>query len=74
MTLNEARRTLRRLELEAYAAIVSAFRAEGQLTLEKKASLTQLSQLLRYAIIRRYSGTSLNAKLTATPEQQPPLI
>ncbi|KAL5476149.1 hypothetical protein EMCRGX_G026060 [Ephydatia muelleri] len=42
----QARRTLRRIELEAYASVVTAFRAQGPLTAEKKSVLEDLSKLL----------------------------
>lgn len=47
-----ARRTLRKLELEAYASVISAFRAQGQLTKDKKSSLQVLSKCLRISAER----------------------
>ncbi|XP_011408288.2 PREDICTED: BRCA2-interacting transcriptional repressor EMSY-like, partial [Amphimedon queenslandica] len=55
MSVPEARRVLRRIELEAYASIVSAFRAEGPLTHEKKAALTKLCQLLSISSDRHHA-------------------
>lgn len=46
LTNTQARRTLRRMELEAYASVVSAFRAQGPLTAEKKSLLEDLCKLL----------------------------
>lgn len=44
---DECKRILRRLELEAYSAIISAFRAQGDLSREKKKVLQDLQQMLR---------------------------
>ncbi|XP_052785000.1 BRCA2-interacting transcriptional repressor EMSY-like [Mya arenaria] len=46
MTREECKRILRRVELEAYSSVVSAFRAQGDLTKEKKKMLADLQQLL----------------------------
>ncbi|XP_045200175.2 BRCA2-interacting transcriptional repressor EMSY-like [Mercenaria mercenaria] len=46
MTHEESKRILRRVELEAYSAIVSAFRAQGDLNKEKKKILHDLQQFL----------------------------
>ncbi|BFZ06169.1 hypothetical protein BsWGS_09208 [Bradybaena similaris] len=45
-TKDESKRILRRLELEAYASIVSVFRAQGDLSKEKKKTLQDLQQML----------------------------
>jgi hypothetical protein len=45
---DECKRILRQLELDAYAGIVSAFRAQGDLNKEKKSLLQQLQNTLRY--------------------------
>ena len=45
---DECKRILRQLELDAYAGIVSAFRAQGDLNKEKKNMLQQLQNTLRY--------------------------
>ena len=47
MSHDECKRLLRRLELEAYAGIISAFRAQGALTEEKKKMLNDLCNMLR---------------------------
>lgn len=47
MTRDECKRVLRRLELEAYASTVSSFRAQGDLTKEKKRILQDLQNILR---------------------------
>ncbi len=47
MSQDECKRLLRRLELEAYAGIISAFRAQGALTEEKKKMLNDLCNMLR---------------------------
>lgn len=47
MSKDECKRLLRRTELEAYAGIVSAFRAQGDLTKDKKHLLNELSSTLR---------------------------
>lgn len=43
---DESKRILRRLELEAYASIISVFRAQGDLSKEKKSLLQDLQQSL----------------------------
>lgn len=47
MTREESKRILRRVELEAYSSMVSAFRAQGDLNKEKKKILNDLQQILR---------------------------
>lgn len=49
---DECKRILRKLELEAYAAIVSAFRAQGELTKDKKKLLQELSAVLSISLER----------------------
>ena len=44
---DESKRILRRLELEAYASVISVFRAQGDLSKEKKSILQDLQQSLR---------------------------
>ena len=51
MTREESKRILRRVELEAYSSVVSAFRAQGDLTKEKKRLLHDLQNILRYMYI-----------------------
>lgn len=51
MTRDECKRVLRRLELEAYASTVSSFRAQGDLTKEKKRILQDLQNILRFPIL-----------------------
>ncbi|XP_033759788.1 LOW QUALITY PROTEIN: BRCA2-interacting transcriptional repressor EMSY-like [Pecten maximus] len=46
MSRDECKRILRRLELEAYSSLVSAFRAQGDLNKEKKRILQDLQQNL----------------------------
>lgn len=46
MSRDECKRILRRLELEAYSSLVSAFRAQGDLNKEKKRILQDLQQSL----------------------------
>ena len=48
----DCRRILRRHELEAYAKVVTAFRAQGLLTGEKKRILEDLRRLLTIACDR----------------------
>ena len=48
MTREESKRILRRVELEAYSSVVSAFRAQGDLTKDKKRLLHDLQNILRY--------------------------
>ncbi|XP_035828327.1 BRCA2-interacting transcriptional repressor EMSY isoform X2 [Aplysia californica] len=45
-TKDECKRILRRLELEAYASIISVFRAQGDLSKDKKQLLQELQQTL----------------------------
>ena len=47
LSRDECKRILRRLELDAYSSIVSAFRAQGDLTKEKKKLLNDLQGSLR---------------------------
>ena len=47
LSRDECKRILRRLELDAYSSIVSAFRAQGDLTKEKKKLLIDLQGSLR---------------------------
>lgn len=54
MTREESKRILRRVELEAYSSVVSAFRAQGDLNKEKKKMLYDLQQILRYVGIEKY--------------------
>lgn len=49
---DECKRILRKLELEAYASIVSAFRAQGELTKEKKRILQELCSSLSISVER----------------------
>lgn len=49
MTREESKRVLRRLELEAYSSVISVFRAQGDLTKEKKKQLQELQNTLRHA-------------------------
>ncbi|XP_074658110.1 uncharacterized protein LOC141911050 isoform X2 [Tubulanus polymorphus] len=46
LTREESKRVLRRLELEAYSSIVSAFRAQGDLNKDKKKILLDLQHVL----------------------------
>ncbi|XP_064615204.1 BRCA2-interacting transcriptional repressor EMSY-like [Liolophura sinensis] len=46
MTREESKRVLRRLELEAYSSVISVFRAQGDLTKEKKKQLQELQNTL----------------------------
>ncbi|KAJ7426299.1 EMSY, BRCA2 interacting transcriptional repressor [Willisornis vidua] len=46
LSRDECKRILRKLELEAYAGVISALRAQGDLTKEKKDLLGELSKLL----------------------------
>ncbi|KAH3805994.1 BRCA2-interacting transcriptional repressor EMSY-like isoform X5 [Dreissena polymorpha] len=46
MTREECKRVLRRVELEAYSSVVSAFRAQGDLNKEKKKMLYDLQHFL----------------------------
>ena len=45
---DECRRILRRLELEAYSSLISALRAQGELTQDKKTMLTNVATTLGY--------------------------
>lgn len=47
MGKGDCKRMLRRLELEAYCSIVSAFRAQGELNKSKKKVLNDLQNILR---------------------------
>lgn len=47
MEEKECRSVLRRLELEAYSSVISAFRAQGDLTPEKKSLLRSVASTLR---------------------------
>lgn len=51
-TKADCRRILRRHEIEAYAKVVTAFRAQGLLTGEKKKVLEDLRRLLTIACDR----------------------
>ena len=53
--LNNARRHLRKLEIEAYASAVDVFRAQGVLTKEKLTALENLGKLLEIPIERHYA-------------------
>ncbi|ESP04962.1 hypothetical protein LOTGIDRAFT_109747 [Lottia gigantea] len=46
MSRDDCKRVLRRLELEGYSAVLSAFRAQGDLTKEKKKILQDLQNIL----------------------------
>ncbi|KAK6194536.1 hypothetical protein SNE40_000155 [Patella caerulea] len=46
MSRDDCKRVLRRLELEGYSAVLSAFRAQGDLTKEKKKILLDLQNIL----------------------------
>ncbi|XP_033001882.1 BRCA2-interacting transcriptional repressor EMSY isoform X6 [Lacerta agilis] len=46
LSRDECKRILRKLELEAYAGVISALRAQGDLTKEKKDILGELSKVL----------------------------
>ncbi|XP_027744092.1 BRCA2-interacting transcriptional repressor EMSY isoform X7 [Empidonax traillii] len=46
LSRDECKRVLRKLELEAYAGVISALRAQGDLTKEKKDLLGELSKVL----------------------------
>ncbi|KAL8625511.1 hypothetical protein ACOMHN_014600 [Nucella lapillus] len=49
---DECKRTLRRLELEAYSSVVSAFRAQGSLSKDKKRLLHELQNVLSISLER----------------------
>ncbi|XP_064456703.1 mucin-22-like isoform X2 [Ornithodoros turicata] len=51
-TRDECQRMLRKLELEAYASVVSAFRAQGELTKDKKKMLQELCNVLCISLER----------------------
>lgn len=51
-TRDECKRILRKLELEAYASVISAFRAQGELSKEKKRMLNDLSSALSISLER----------------------
>ena len=53
--LNNARRHLRKLEIEAYASAVDVFRAQGVLTKEKLTALESFGKLLEIPIERHYA-------------------
>ncbi|XP_077987831.1 BRCA2-interacting transcriptional repressor EMSY-like [Glandiceps talaboti] len=46
MSRDESKRMLRRLELEAYASVISAFRAQGDLSKDKKRLLNEIGSVL----------------------------
>ncbi|XP_071084680.1 BRCA2-interacting transcriptional repressor EMSY-like isoform X1 [Haliotis cracherodii] len=46
LSRDESKRILRRLELEAYSSLISAFRAQGDLNKEKKSMLQELQHIL----------------------------
>ncbi|XP_041352455.1 BRCA2-interacting transcriptional repressor EMSY-like isoform X2 [Gigantopelta aegis] len=46
LSRDESKRVLRRIELEAYSSIITAFRAQGDLTKEKKSMLQDLQTVL----------------------------
>ena len=48
---DECKRILRRLELEAYSAVLTAFRAQGDLAKDKKGILQELQNMLRYSAV-----------------------
>ncbi len=48
LSRDECKRILRRLELDAYASMVSAFRAQGDLSKDKKKILVELQSFLRF--------------------------
>ncbi|XP_046401738.1 BRCA2-interacting transcriptional repressor EMSY-like isoform X2 [Ischnura elegans] len=52
MSRDECKRILRRLELEAYASIITAFRAQGALTKEKKNLLKDIASELNISMER----------------------
>ncbi|XP_071453765.1 BRCA2-interacting transcriptional repressor EMSY-like isoform X2 [Hetaerina americana] len=52
MSRDECKRILRRLELEAYASIITVFRAQGALTKEKKSLLKEISSQLNISMER----------------------
>ena len=47
LSRDESKRVLRRMELEAYSSVITAFRAQGDLTKEKKSLLQDLQTVLR---------------------------
>ena len=47
LTRDECKRILRQLELEAYSAVLTAFRAQGDLSRDKKNILQDLQNVLR---------------------------
>ncbi|PNF25978.1 hypothetical protein B7P43_G06364 [Cryptotermes secundus] len=52
MTRDECKRILRRLELEAYSSLVSALRAQGELSKEKRKLLQDLASTLNISMER----------------------
>uniref|UniRef100_A0A672QYM7 BRCA2-interacting transcriptional repressor EMSY-like n=1 Tax=Sinocyclocheilus grahami TaxID=75366 RepID=A0A672QYM7_SINGR len=48
LSRDECKRILRKLELEAYAGVISALRAQGDLTKDKKELLGELTRVLRF--------------------------
>ena len=59
---DECKRILRRLELEAYCSTVSALRAQGDLTNEKKLLLQNLQDCLKSAILFQSRLLSIDLK------------
>lgn len=50
MSRDDCKRMLRRIELEAYCGVITAFRAQGDLSKDKRKILEQLQHMLRYGI------------------------
>jgi ENT domain len=48
MSVTDCKHALRRLELDAYGSVVSALRAQGDLTSDKRRLLKDLQGSLRY--------------------------
>jgi hypothetical protein len=69
LSREDSKRILRRVELDAYSGVVSAFRAQGDLSKDKKKLLQDLQHILRYNTIYLiftfscFLGSELNCAL-----------
>ena len=61
---DEARFFLRKLELDTYASCVSVFRAQGDLSQEKKKLLLDLQQTLKYDVFSKFIKKKFFSKLS----------
>uniref|UniRef100_A0AAY5E950 ENT domain-containing protein n=1 Tax=Electrophorus electricus TaxID=8005 RepID=A0AAY5E950_ELEEL len=74
LSRDECKRILRKLELEAYAGVISALRAQGDLTKDKKDLLGELTKVLRSSVRADMSGPNSSSEWSIEGRRLVPLM